>query len=301
MAAVRQSVPGSKRRAGARPAVPAAPAAPAVPAVPLEPPLLVPALVIDDTHEEVKRRAVALAAKLSELTVDGRLVVRDAEELQYAADLYNNLGLVVQDAERLWEPLCKAFHRFHRELCARRDAAMNLGSVPRAQVAAAINAFNREQKRLRREEEERLRREREEAQRLVDAAHAEALEVERARLRTEQEQAAADAAASGDKKLAKQILAAPTPEPVLPPPPPVVVTPAVPAAAPVRAAGIAARVTWKYRLHPEDGSGVRREYCIPDEKTIRRLVTSMGKRAEAVVGGIVVEEEYGVASTGRRA
>lgn len=278
----------------------AAPVAPAAPPVPVEPPLVVPTIVLDDTHEEVKRRAVAVAARIEHLVVNGQIVISGAEDLQYAADIYNSLGLLAEHADDLWNPLCVAFHRFHKELCSRRDAAKNLALVPRARISAAINDFNREQARLKREAEDRARLEREEAQRKVDVAHTEALEIERKRLEAERSQAAADAAAAGDKKLAKEILATPVPEPVLPPPPPAVVeAPAVPA--PVKAAGISTRTTWKLaRYAPEDGSGVKREYCIPDEKTIKRIVGSMGKRAEAVVGGIVVEEDFAIASTGRK-
>lgn len=64
-----------------------------------------------------------------------------------------------------------------------------------------------------------------------------------------------------------------------------IATPAV-VATKVQAAGVSAAT--RYTFEVVDPAKVKREYCVPDEKAIGALVRSLGPRAAAMVGGIVV-------------
>lgn len=268
--------------------------APPTPAVPAEPPLLVPELVIDERQEAQKRRAAELARRL-----DG-LVITSPDSLQAAADLYSALGDAEDAIHASWEPLTSAAFKLHRELVARRDSAKALAGEPKQRVAALIAAYRREQDRLRREAEDRARAEREEQQRILDAAHADALLIEQQRLEAERAQQIKEAHKSGDRALARELKEAPPPVASLPPPPPAVVESSAVVPAPARAAGVSMRTGWTYTLDPADGSGVKRDYCIPDARAIKALVSRMGERDVGVVGGIRVEPDYSIARSGSR-
>lgn len=138
--------------------------------------------------------------------------------------------------------------------------------------ANAENARRRaEHEKAQREAEERARQE-QEAQALARASELEA------QGRTQEAEAVVQAAITA------------TPEVSVPEPELVVPTPEVVGTLqPEKPSNVSYRKTWKFTV--TDEAQVKREFLKIDEAAIRKVVTSLGRTAETVVGGIKVEED----------
>ena len=73
-----------------------------------------------------------------------------------------------------------------------------------------------------------------------------------------------------------------------------VVTSPTPAAP--KAEGVSVRMIKKFRIL--NAAAIHRNFLVPDEKKIRKVVDSMGPDAETLVGGIEVYETPSVAARG---
>lgn len=99
------------------------------------------------------------------------------------------------------------------------------------------------------------------------------------------------AAAQAEAEARRQIAAAmPTPE--NPATVPEVIIPKVPEA--TKVAGISVTNTWGFRI--VDPAAIKREFLVPDESAIGKLVKAMGENAAGYIGGIEVFAETKIGS-----
>jgi hypothetical protein len=215
----------------------------------------------------------------------------------YDADTYAAAGrlyLAAREArDRVWarfSELIDPLNLVRNQLLEARRVACDPADKAIEITKRGIDRFDDD---VRREREAAVQRAREaaaaEEKRLREEAARAAL-AERERLHQEQAAAIAKAKAEGDKAKAKMLAKAPIPE-VAPAP----VAPVFPQYGPETVAeapdvkGLSKRVKWAFTV--TNAAAVKREFCAPDEKAIRKVVEAMGERAVAVVGGIEVRQE----------
>jgi hypothetical protein len=129
----------------------------------------------------------------------------------------------------------------------------------------------------------------ESVEKVIKSKMAEFQLAEQLRIRKEQEIArAAEAAALRE-------LQASLPTPDAPATVSDVVIPEV--SAPTKVAGISVTKTWKYRI--TDLNAIKKEFWSLNEALVLKVVKDLGKDAERVVGGIVVEEDIQIGSRSR--
>jgi hypothetical protein len=212
--------------------------------------------------EEVETQTELVVARAHELTITS-----DADYEAAGAFLVNEVKAVLKAIRETFDPIVKAANTAHKEALAQRKAHEAPLLEAERVVKAAMGTYHAEQVEARRKEEEAR----------LDAARREAEEralEEAERLEKEGRTEAAEARVS---------------EPVVP-------TVAAPATKPAKpkAEGVSVRMLTKYRIVAE--GDIKRKFLKPDEKKIGQIVRSMGKDAEAIVGGIEVYEEPSVAS-----
>lgn len=176
--------------------------------------------------------------------VDALRVVDDAT-FQRAAGLRVRLATWLKEAHAFFDPMCDSTYKAWKTTTERRKSVIEPRETGYRALGDRMGEYEQEQERLRQVAETAAQRERE---RLEAVALAEA-EAEQARLTTEAEDAAIEAAIAaaeaGDTQAAERIVAAPVVVPTVQPAP-VVVAP-VQIAAPV-AAGYSSHPTWSARL-----------------------------------------------------
>ncbi len=178
----------------------------------------------------------------------------------------------------------------HASLCAKEKMALAPYVDAYGLAGQKMGAFWAEQERKRKEAEEAARRERERLE--AEAARKHQEEVEKAQKEAEDLKlaAAATAEARGDKEKAQVILEAQIVVTVAHPAPIAVAMPVIEAP---KAEGTVVRHDWGYRI--VDPGMIPREYLIPDEPKIKRIVKAL--KGETKIPGVEVYAETPKVST----
>jgi hypothetical protein len=192
---------------------------------------------------------VDMAVSLAERAKN--IVVKSVPDRDEANEIGNELLRREKAIKEAFAPAKESAHRTHKNICELENRALNPILEAKKYLSRQIGSFDADQERLRREEEARL-------QRLADEqAAAEAK-------RIADEQAIADAIqleAEGDKAGAEAVLNNPMPVPVISTP--VILERQTPK--PLE--------RWTFRI--TDDSLIPREYLVPDEKAIAKIVSAM--------------------------
>lgn len=168
--------------------------------------------------------------------------------------------------DETFDPIIKAAHAAHKQALSKKAEVLQPVELAKQTVKRAMGAYSAEIERQRREEAEAARRE---AQRIAE----------------EKALAAAQAAQNrGDMEAADRALEAP---------PTVVVKIESQVERQPEVKGVSTRKTFRFEII--DPESIRREFLMPDEVKIGKLVRTMGKGAESMVGGIRVIEDVTVA------
>jgi hypothetical protein len=168
-------------------------------------------------------------------------------------------------------PAVNAAHKAHKEAKAVWNRFMKPLQQAESIYKSKISAWDVEQRRIAEKERQRLvaeQRKRDEEERLRKA---------------EELEAAAAAATTEDRKeeLQQQADTVISEES---PPSPIIVKPDIP-----DIKGVSTRVDWDFEI--ANVHRIPREYMIPDEKKIRKIVKGLGREAEMTVPGIKVIEK----------
>lgn len=188
-------------------------------------------------------------------TVPTSLVIQDSDDYAQWGERLVTIATARRKIAEWFSPMKKKASDAHREICDKERATLAPVNDDELRIKVALSKFRDEQERKRLEEQRRLereQREREEQLRLEQAA-----ELERAAQQT------------GDVSLqeaAEQLIEAPiTVAPVTP------YTPPAP-----KVEGLSYRETWKFEII--NTNLVPRQYLMPDEKAIGRVVSGLKDR-----------------------
>lgn len=197
-------------------------------------PVLLPANTQDVTQE-----ALSIPDQVAALRI------MDAPSYEYAAEFWKQIGDLMKKVDESFDPIITRAHQAHKEALAQKAKIYNPLDKARREVKGMMEAFDREQERLRQEEAARIRealRREEEERRLAEAVQA------------EQE---------GDKDMAEAIMdEAPYVPPVI-----------LPKATPKVSGGPVFRTVWKAKV--VNPTLVPREYLMVDETKLNRLAAVM--------------------------
>ena len=213
------------------------------------------ALKIDFTPEcrEVETQALTIPEQARTVNVT------DIETYKSAGEFWKSIKALRSKVADTFDPLIKNAHDLHKSILAKKQTVDKPLEEAEKTVKRAMEAYDREQERLRREEEERLReiaRKEEEERRLKEAI---ALEE------------------SGHKEIAEAVMEAP-----------VTVAPVVlPKVTPKMEGGPIFRTVWKFRI--VNPNIIPREYLIPDQVKIGGVVRALKNQAN--IPGIEAYEE----------
>lgn len=183
--------------------------------------------------------------------------VTNAEQFQEAGQLLLDAKALVRKIQGEFAPSKKAAHEAHKSVVQLEARMLEAPQHAENVLKRVIGAWQAAETKRIRDEEQRLaaiaRKEQEDRQ-LAEAAQLEA---------------------SGQKELAEEVVSRPVVAPVVSIPKPAV-------------RGVTTVMLRRYRI--VDASKINRQFLIPDETAIRKVVEALGKDAEQVVGGIVFEE-----------
>jgi hypothetical protein len=186
------------------------------------------------------------------------LVVKNQETYDGAFSLGRSIKALIQAVEDTFDPICEDANKVHKTATAARKKHLDPLEIAKSLVARKMTTWNTEQER-KREEAERKERERlekiEEDRRLKEAAKLE-------------EQGLNEAA---EEMLEEPIIIAPPSE-----------SARVKRYEVEKPKGVSHAQNWTFDII--DVSKLSREYMIPDEVKIRKLVKAVHKDAEKLVG-----------------
>jgi hypothetical protein len=211
-------------------------------------------------------------------TAVAELCVEDAATLARANEYLRGIRILRARIDEAFDPIIAAAHKAHREALDQKHRIEGPVLRSEATVKGKMGAYIAEQERLRKAAEEAAI----EAKRRADEERERA-----AKAKKDAEDAALEAAvaaeAAGDKEAAEDIieetLETAQAEMVFEPPP------VVPEK--IKLEGGAIRRNWRFRI--ADESLIPREYLIPDEVKIGRVVRAMKDKAN--IPGVVAFEE----------
>lgn len=199
------------------------------------------ALKLDLTPEceEVGQQALTIPEQARAIKIT------DVATYTGAGDLWKSIKALRSKVAETFNPLIDNAHRLHKSILAKKQAVDGPLEEAEKTVKRAMEAFDREQERLRREAEEKLReqaRKEEEERRLQEAIILES---------------------EGQTAIAEAVMEAP-----------VYVAPVViPKTTPKMAGGPVFREVWDFEIIDE--KAIPREYMVPDLVKIRKVVTAL--------------------------
>jgi len=188
------------------------------------------------------------------------LVIQSDEDCEMAAGMLRELAAGMRRVDEVFDPIIKKANAAHKEAIAKKREIVAPLLKGDRRLRDLVGDYRSEQERRRKAEEQERRRKaqaEEEERRLTEAA---------------------DLEASGQTEEAEAVLERPMEVAVpLPPPPP-------------KMDGVAVRMAWTFQI--VDAKKIERDFLMPDEVKIGRLVRAIGLRARAMVGeGIEVYEK----------
>lgn len=244
---------------------------------------------------QLARRGDDLAAQLDAIRIPD-IRAADVDTIRTsrarAVELRNVADDFLKEVEKSLGPIVKAAHEAHRKAVAERDRLKAPAETLKADAGALGWSCDQE---LRRRQDEADRQARQDQERIEREAEAQRQFIEAAARKVAEDQriaAAVELEAQGDTVAAGRLLEAPV-EVARVEVPPVFVPPAPVIATKVEGASFGTA----YDFEVVSPASVKGEYLIPDLRAIGTIVRRMGKRAEAIVGGIRVVEK---ARTARR-
>lgn len=207
---------------------------------------------------EIEKLNNALKDSTDVINLSRTLVVKNQETYDAGYKLGKSIKLLIEDIKGDCEPICKLSNELHKKAVAMRDKHLKPVLGARDLVARKMNTWHAEQERKRQEakrkEKERLEKD-EENRRLKEAEKLEA---------------------QGLTEAAEEILE----EPIITPPPSESFR--VKRYEVEKPKGLSHASVWTYDMI--DVSKLKREYMIPDEVKIGKLVRAAHKDAEKIVG-----------------
>jgi hypothetical protein len=203
-----------------------------------------------------------LGSKMNLLTAQAEeLSVEDQHSYEEAAEFLKSVKALAGEITDTFGPIKDKAHQAHKEACAQEKKFLDPLNQIEARVKQKMTTYYLAEEKKRREEQLRLEAEAKKKQEEEALRNAEHLEAQ-----GHGEEAAA--------VIQDAIDTVPVVNPTTEQP---------------SAAGVSVRKVFKYRIIKEDD--IKREYMMPNDRAISGLVKNMGKRAEAMVGGIQVYED----------
>jgi len=203
-------------------------------------------------------------------TIDA-LQVTTPETFGEAGALLRDVAAYIKRVGEITEPVVTAAHKAHQAAVLQRTNLLRPAENAKRILGTRMAAYEQEVARQHREAEAARERERV----ALEAAERERVAAEQRRLQAEADDrqiaAAAAAEAAGDAQLAERIVSE-RPLVTLPPPRPVFVPPVAAPLAPA-VAGVSFRDDWDFEV--TNLAAIPREYMMPDEVKIRRVVKAM--------------------------
>jgi hypothetical protein len=239
-------------------------------------PSIVPELI---APEEAAKKRLAIISKCQQLALAANTIkVTSAIDYRGAGEMLLKLKGMRKELDELCRPEIQKRYEAHREATREFNSADSPLAIAVRTVESRMLSWQQEQEAARRREQER-----------IEAEERRKAEEEARRVATEAQLAhAIEAEQSGDKELAEQILAEPTPQlPVYVPP--VCVASEVP-----QVEGLSKRQTWSFQI--EDINKIPREYLLPDNKKIGAVVRAL--KSHTNIPGIKVFPVDGLAGRG---
>lgn len=191
----------------------------------------------------------------------GAIMVTDAASYEVAAEFLKAVKGLAKKVDETFDPIIKKQHEAHKEaITQKKRHAEPLEKIEKL-VKDKMTTWWKENERLRAIEQAKL-----------EAA-------EKKRLEDEALNMAGSLEAQGENEEANNVLqnaidTRPVVESTIEQP---------------KVAGVSMRKVLKYRII--DATAVKRDFLIPDDKAITKIVQGMGVKAEALVGGIQVYED----------
>ena len=238
----------------------------------------------------VEAMVVVTPKESEQLTAQGRDLVATANALQvvdvagfeFGAAVAKRLRGALAAARAVLDPFVQAADRAHKTAVQHRSDVLGPYLSAQKIVDGKLEAWDREQRRLAAEAAEAARRE----QARLEAEAQATAEAEQRRLReaaeTRRLEEAAALEAAGDREAADHLIEEPVEVPVVVAMPVFAPPPAV--APPPRVSGLSFRDDWDFEV--TDAAVIPREYLVPDEVKIRRVVKAM--RGAIQIPGIKV-------------
>ena len=186
------------------------------------------------------------------------LVIVDDASCQLAADMLTGIRAIRAEIDATFDPVISAAHKAHKEAVAAKKKHDEPLVRAEGIIKGRIGTYGEQQEAMRRAEEARLS--------AIAKAEAEKRALEEA----------AALEAQGDREQAAEVVR----EAMAAPPP--VVTVEAP-----KIQGVSTRKAWTYRI--VDANAIPREYLMPDEKRIRKVVQAMGESCK--IAGIQTYQE----------
>jgi hypothetical protein len=232
----------------------------------VKPPLVEPTTFTDE--QSAIETALVVAAKFTALQK-----IENAAQRVTAAELLVEIEREKKARVEWFKPIKKSAHETWKSICDRENEALNPLTLARASIEALMRSYDTEAERVRREQEKRLREQQEKDER--DRAKREAEEL---RLREAEELEAQGRHEEVSERLSAPIVSVPRPQPAV----------ILPSQSPA-VKGVSSRKKFTFRIDNE--AQLPREYMMPDESKIRRVVDALG--LDAKIPGIVVSDASG--------